>query len=64
MLGNNATERLTEDADFGKKEIIFSDETHFNLDGHVIIVTENPPACIEKPTASTQYETLFGADFG
>ena len=26
-----ACDRLTEDADFGKKKIIFSDEAHFNL---------------------------------
>ena len=46
---------LTEDADFGKK-IIFSDETHFDLFGYVkkqnccVWGTENPHACIEKPT--------------
>ena len=26
-----ACDQLTEDADFGKKEIIFSDEAHFDL---------------------------------
>ena len=30
-LGNIATDRLTEDADFGKKKIIFSHEAHFDL---------------------------------
>ena len=29
-----ACDRLTEDADFGKK-IIFSDEAHFDFDGYV-----------------------------
>ena len=29
-----ACDRLTEDADFGKK-MIFSDEAHFDLDGYV-----------------------------
>ena len=48
-------DRLTEDADFGKK-IIFSDEAHFDLGGYVnkhycrIWGTENPHAYIEKPT--------------
>ena len=32
--GKWACNRLTEDADFGKK-IIFSDETHFDLGGYV-----------------------------
>ena len=30
-----ACDRLTEDADFGKKKIIFSDEAHFDLGGYV-----------------------------
>ena len=52
-----ACDRLTEDADFGKK-IIFSDEAHFDLGGYVnkqncrIWDTENPHAYIEKPTQS------------
>ena len=29
-------DRLTEDADFGKKKIIFSDESHFDLGRYVI----------------------------
>ena len=50
-----ACDRLTEDADFGKKKIIFSDEAHFDLGGYVnkqncrIWDTENPHAYIEKP---------------
>ena len=50
-------DRLTEDADFGKKKkIIFSDEAHFDLGGYVnrqncrIWDTENPQALIEKQT--------------
>ena len=51
-----ACNRLTEDADFGKKRVIFSDEAHFDLDGHTnqqncrIWDTENPHAYIENPT--------------
>ena len=30
-----ACDRLTEDSDFGKKKIIFSDEAHFDLCGYV-----------------------------
>ena len=30
-----AGDRLTEDADFGKKKIIISDEAHFDLGGYV-----------------------------
>ena len=32
--GKGAYDRLTEDADFGKK-IVFSDEAHFDLGGYV-----------------------------
>ena len=35
MLGNIATNRLTEDADFAKKKNIFLDEAHFDLGGYV-----------------------------
>ena len=48
--------RLTEDGDFDKKKIIFSDEAHLNLGSYVnkqksrILGTENPHAYIEKPT--------------
>ena len=51
-----ACDRLTEDADFGKKKIIFSDETDFDLGRYVnkqnfhIWGTENPLAYIENPT--------------
>ena len=56
--------RLTEDADFVKNKIIFSDEPHFNLDGYVnkqncrIWGTENPHAYIEKPTHSKRVTVL------
>ena len=49
-------DRLTEDADFSKKKIIFSDKAHFDLGGYVnkqnsrIWDTKNPHACIEKLT--------------
>ena len=58
MLGSITTDRLTEDADFGKKKIIFSDEVHFDLGGCVnkqnyrIWGIENLHAYIEKPTHS------------
>ena len=59
-LEQRACDRLTEDADFGKK-IILSDEAHFDLGGYVnkqncriwhlgIWATENPHAYTEKPT--------------
>ena len=60
--GKWAWDRIKDDADFGKKKIIFSDEAHFDLGGYVnkqncrIWGTENPHAYIEK--------SLFGADFG
>ena len=63
---NKACDRLTEDADFGKK-IIFSDEEHFDLGWYVnkqncrIWGTENPNA---YKTRRRQNESLFGADFG
>ena len=50
-----ACARLTEDADLSKN-IIFSDETHFDLGGYAnkqncpIWGTENPHVYIEKPT--------------
>ena len=56
-----ACDRLTEDADFGKKKIIFSDETHFDLGGYVnkqncrIWSTENPTAYIEKQTHTKRF---------
>ena len=51
-----ACDWLTEDGDFGKKKIFFSDEAHFDLGGYVkmqnyrIWGIENPHAYIEKPT--------------
>ena len=61
-------DRLTENADFGKKKTKkISDEAHFDLGGYVnkkncsIWDTENPHAYIEKPTH--QNELLFGVDF-
>ena len=69
MLLNNAwkwaCDRLTEDADFGKK-IIFSDEAHFDLGGYVnkqncrIWGTENPHAYIEKPTHPKRVTVWYG----
>ena len=59
-------DRLTEDADFGKKKIIFSDETHFDLGGYVnkqncrIWDTENPHAYIEKPTLTKRVTVWWG----
>ena len=58
-----ACDRLTEDADFGKKKIIFSDEALFDLGGYA-----NKQICriwgTANPHAYTQNESLFGADFG
>ena len=61
-----ACDRITEDADFGKKKIIFSDEAHFDLGGYInkqncrIWVTENPHAYkAEHPKLFTVF-----ADFG
>ena len=57
-----ACDRLTKDADFGKKK------THFDLGGYVnkqnwrICGTENPHEYIK--CRRTQNESLFGADFG
>ena len=54
-LGNIATDRLTEDADFAKKKIIVSNEAHSDLGGFVnkqncrIWGTENPHAYFPKP---------------
>ena len=53
MLGYIATDRITEDANFGKKK---KDEAHFELGWYVskqicrIWGTEDPHANIEKPT--------------
>ena len=61
-----ACHRLTEDADFGKKKMIFSDEAHFDLGRYVnkhnfrIWGTENPHAYIEKPTHPKQVTVCCG----
>ena len=62
-----ACDRLTEDANFGKKKkIIFSDEAHFDLGGYVnkqnfrIWGIENPHAYIEKPTHSKRVTVWCG----
>ena len=64
--GNRACDRLIDDADFGKKKIIFSDEAHFDLGGYVnkqncrIWDTENPHAYIKKPTHPKQVTVWCG----
>ena len=60
-----ACDRLTEDADFGRKKIIFSDEAlggYVNKENCRIWDTENPHAYIEKPMY--QKRVTVGADFG
>ena len=59
-LEQRACDRLTEDADFGKK-IILSDEAHFDLGGYV-----NKQNCriYTLKNRLIQNESLFGADFG
>ena len=62
-----AYDRLTENADFGKKKISFSNETHFHLSGYVnkqncrIWGTENIHTLKSR---RIQMESRFGADFG
>ena len=64
-MGMWARDRHTESADFDKK-IIFSDEAHFDLGGYVskrncrICGTENPHACIEKPTRPKRVTVRWG----
>ena len=64
-LRNIATDRLTEDADFGKK-IILSDEAHFDLGGYVnkqhcrIRGSENPHEYVEKPTHPKRVTVWWG----
>ena len=56
-FANWASNRLPQDADFGKK-IIFSDEAHFDIGGYVnkkncrIWGTGNPHACTPKTSHS------------
>ena len=63
--GKWACNRLTENADFGKK-IIFSDKALFDLGGYVnkqncrIWGTENPYAYIEKPTHPKRVTVWYG----
>ena len=60
-----ACDRLTKEADFSKKKIIFSDD-HFDLGGYVnkqncrIWGRENPHAYIEKPTYAKRVTVLCG----
>ena len=66
--GKWACDQLTEDADFAKKKIIFSDEAHFDVGGYVnkqncrICGTENPLGTLKS--RCTQNESLFVADLG
>ena len=66
MLGNIATDQLTEDSDFGKNKIIFADEAHFDLGRYVnkhnfrIWGVENPHAYIEKPKQPERATVLCG----
>ena len=61
-----ACNQLTEDADFGKKKFIFSDEAHFDLGGYVkkqncrIWSTEIQHAYIKTPTPSKQLTVWCG----
>ena len=58
-----ACDRLTEDADFGKQKIIFSDGAHFDLGGYVNkqkCSTENPHAYIEKPMHPKRVTVWYG----
>ena len=63
-----AYDRLTEDANFGKK-IIISDKAHFDLGGYVnkqnccIWGTENPHAYIAKPTNLKRVTVCCGFRF-
>ena len=63
--GKWASDRLTKDADFGKK-IIFLNEAHFDLGGYVnkqncrIWGTENPHAYIEKPSHTKRVTVRCG----
>ena len=59
-LGKWDCDRLTEDADFGKKKIIFSDEAHFDLGGYV----NKKIVAFGAQKTRTQNESLFGTDFG
>ena len=53
-------DRLTEDADFGKTKINFSDEAHIDLGGYV----NKQNGAFGSQKSRTQNESLVGADFG
>ena len=53
-----ACDRLREDADFGKKKIIFSDEAHFDLGGY-----ENQYEYIEKHWCGFWSRGIIGTFF-
>ena len=50
-----ACDQLTEDADFGKKKVVFSDEAHFNVAGYI-----NKDEYIEKPKHSNRLTVWRG----
>ena len=64
--GKWACDRLTEDADFGKKKLVCSDEAHVDLGWYVnkqncrIWATENPHAYIENPTHAKRVTVWCG----
>ena len=62
-----ACDRLTEATDFGKN-IIFSDETHFDIGGYVtskiVAFGAQKTRTHTLKTQRTQNESLFGADCG
>ena len=53
----------TEDADFGKKKVFFSDEAHFDPDGIRAFGAQKTGTHTLK-SWRTQNELLLGADFG
>ena len=65
-FAKQASQRLTKDADFGKKKIISLDEAHFDFGGYVnkqncrIQGTENPNGYIEKPTHPKRVTVWWG----
>ena len=60
-FANWACGRLTEDADFGKKKIIFSDEAYFDIGGYV---NKQNTRMHTLKRRRTQNESLFGAALG
>ena len=59
-------DQLIEDADFWQKKIIFSDEAHFDLGGHVKckIVAFGAQKTHTLKSQRTQNDPLFGVHFG